>query len=162
MTYYKVIQNAFNVYYKRDGYAYFYGAKGQILTDQVMDALINAEPEYFKKYSPQQLKDIKDYSRNKIGLDCSGFIALVSGVQGYSTSLYENSKNKTTPHDGTEGNILYTTFGGTGRHIGLDIGYGYFMDMPIEGQTVRFGKISEYKWEKSGQLFGIDYTGAKA
>lgn len=161
MTYYQVIQRAFNAYYRRGEYAYYYGAKGQILTDSTMRALEEAEPEYFKQYTPEQLEDIHRFSRGKIGLDCSGFINLVSGVIGYSTLLYEQSTNKTTPHDGTEGNILYTTFGGTGRHIGLDVGYGYFMDCPKEGETFRFGKIGEYPWEKSGQINGIDYTGAK-
>lgn len=162
MTYYQVIQNALDMYYHKDYYAYFYGAKGQRLTDSTMDYLIQAEPDYFKQYSAQQITDIKNYSRNKIGIDCSGFINLVSGVTGYSSLLYETAPVKTTPKNGVEGSILYTTFGGTGRHIGLDIGYGYFLHSPKEGRTIELGKISEYAWEQSGQLVTIDYTGSKA
>lgn len=160
-TYYKVIQKALNVMYHRSEYAYFYGAKGQKLTDEVMDALINAEPVYFSQYSPQELNAIKAFSRNKVGLDCSGFITYISDEVGYSVSLYENCKVKTTPFLGVEGSLLFTTKGGVGRHVGIDIGYGYFLHFPKEGRTCELGKISDYGWEKSGQLEHIDYTGAK-
>ena len=49
MTYYEVIKKALNMFYHRDEYAYFYGAKGQVLTDEVMNTLISLEPEYFFK-----------------------------------------------------------------------------------------------------------------
>lgn len=162
MTYYQLIQNALNAYVNCDKFAYFYGAKGQILTDEVMHSLVSCEPTYFSQYSQQDMERIFNYSRGKTGFDCSGFITFVSGVQGYSTSLYTTSQNKTSPHNGTEGNILYTTFNNTGRHIGLDIGYGYFVHMRKELNSVELGKISGYGWEHSGQLLGIDYTGAKS
>ena len=162
MTYYQVIQNALNMYLHRDKFAYFYGAKGQVLTDAVMQTLVQCEPNYFAQYSTEQMQQIYNYSRGKTGFDCSGFITFISRLTGYSTSLYTTSQNKTTPHNGTEGNILYTEFNGSGRHIGLDIGYGYYLHMRKELNSVEFGKISDYAWEHSGQLYGIDYTGAKS
>lgn len=162
MNYYNVIQTGMKMFYERHKYAYFYGAKGQRLTDATMDALIASEKNYFSRYSATELAQIKNYSRGKIGYDCSGFLSAITGQSNYSTGFYNESLNKTTPTLGTEGNLLYTTFGGTGRHIGLDIGYGYFLHMRKEGNTVEFGKVSDYAWEKSGQIRGVDYTGAKS
>lgn len=159
--YYNVIKNALFLYYKRDTIAYFYGAKGQKLTRETMNQLIAAEPDYFRQYSNEELERIINFSLGKTGYDCSGFINAIASTKGYSVSLYENSKNKTSPTLGTEGNLLYTTFNNTGRHVGIDIGYGYFIHSPKEGRTLELGKISDYPWEHSGQLAGIDYTGAK-
>ena len=70
---------------------------------------------------------------------------------------------------GVAGSILYTTFGGRGRHIGLDIGYGWCLDMGYEStdaivasgnDSVRLTRIGETAWEKSGQTRVLDYTGA--
>lgn len=159
MTYYDVIKNAMQMYNDRYKYAYFYGAKGQRLTSSVMNALIAAEPKYFSKYSKSEIATIKNYSLNKIGYDCSGFINAITGQSNYSTGYFEGCPVKTTPKDGVEGSCLYTTFGGTGRHIGIDIGKGFFLHMAKEGQSVTFGKISDYAWEKSGQIKNIDYRG---
>lgn len=161
MTYYQVIQNALNILYHKDEYAYFYGAKGQRLDDATMDALIQCEPDHFKQYSELQMKRIRDYSRGKIGLDCSGFINACTGQENYSTGYYTETLNKTTPALGTEGNLLYTTWGGKGRHVGLDIGYGFYLHFPKEGHTCEIGRIKETAWENSGQIRDVDYTGAK-
>lgn len=161
MTYYDVIKNALQMYNDKYKYAYFYGAKGQRLTSETMDALIAAEPTYFKRYSQSELAAIKNYSLNKIGYDCSGFINAITGQTNYSTGYYESCPIKTTPKDGVEGSCLYTTFNGTGRHIGIDIGYGFYLHMAKEGQSVTFGKINEYAWEKSGQIKNINYKGAR-
>lgn len=159
MTYYDVIKNALQMFNDKYKYAYFYGAKGQRLTTDTMDALIAAEPDYFKRYNQSELATIKNYSLGKIGYDCSGFINAITGQTNYSTGYYESCPIKTTPKDGVEGSCLYTTFGGTGRHIGIDIGKGFYLHMAKEGQSVTFGKISDYAWETSGQIKNIDYNG---
>ena len=161
MTYYDVIKNAMQIYYDRENYAYFYGAKGQRLTDSVMDALIKCEPAYFARYNPLQLKQIKDFSRGKIGLDCSGFVNACTGQKNYSTGYYTDTLNKTTPVNGKEGSLLYTTWSGQGRHVGIDIGYGFYLDFRKEGESCHFGRIRSTNWEHSGELRGIDYTGAR-
>ena len=162
MTYYEVIKKALRMLYESGKYAYFYGAKGQVLTDETMNALISAEPTYFAKYTTQQLEEIKAYSRGKIGYDCSGFVSAVVGVENYSTGHYHAGAEKTTPLLGTEGNGLYTTFGGKGRHVGIDIGYGFFLHMPSEMHTVTLGRIADYNWEHSFHFANVDYKGAKA
>lgn len=162
MTYYEVIKKALYMFYHRDEYAYFYGAKGQVLTDEVMDTLISLEPAYFSKYTTQELAAYKTFSRGKIGYDCSGFVSAVVGVANYSTGHYHDGAEKTTPLLGTEGNGLYTTFGGTGKHVGLDIGYGFFLHVPNMGHTIELGRIAEYEWEHSFHFANINYEGAKA
>lgn len=148
------------IYYQRENYCYFYAAKGQIMTDSLMDALIACEPEYWNKYR-SKIPEIKAYSRGKVGLDCSGFINACTGQNNYSTGYYTETLNKTTPILGTEGNLLYTTFGGKGRHVGLDIGYGFCLSFDKPLHSCEFNRIAEYAWENSGQLRDVDYTGAK-
>ena len=158
LTCFDVIANAVRAWESREKYIYFYGAKGYILTPDMMDSLIQAEPDYFARYSPEDLKAIKARSLYKIGIDCSGFINLVSGQYNYSTGYIAEALNLTTPDKGTWGNILYTTFGGTGRHIGLDIGAGRFMHIGTMGRTLEMGLIRDFAWEKSGQIRNVDYT----
>lgn len=166
----KAIQRGLNAYRNRQAFAYFYGAKGQSLTDSVMESLWQAEPAYFAKYTPEEKKQIFRNSRGKIGYDCSGFVGWVCTLdRQWSTGQINNCKLITTPADGVAGSILYTTWGGKGRHIGIDIGYGYCLDMAYEStdQRIREGndgirltRISETAWEKSGQTRVLDYTGA--
>lgn len=162
MTYYEIIQKALDMFVHKYKYCYFYGAKGQTMTEETMNALISAEPSYFSKYTTQELSAIKNYSRGKIGYDCSGFVSAVVGVENYSAGHYHDGAEKTAPKTGTEGNGLYTTFGGTGRHVGIDIGYGYFLHCAKEMNSIEIGKISEYSWERSFHFANIDYKGAKA
>lgn len=161
-SYYEVIKNALEIMRNRDKYAYWYGAKGQILTRATLDALCACEPAYFAKYSPTKLEELKRWSLGKIGLDCSGFINACTGQENYSTGYYTETRNKTTPEKGKEGSLLYTTWGGKGRHVGLDIGYGYALEFAKEGESCILTKISERGWEHSGQLKDVDYKGAKS
>ena len=157
MNCFDIISKATEMYLNRNNYAYYYGAKGQRLTDDVMSFLESYYKGYFLKYSAEELEKIHNFSRGKIGYDCSGFIDALTGQNMYSTAYFVNSLNKTSPKDGTWGNILYTTFGGTGRHIGIDIGAGRFLHMPREGQSVTYGLIADYPWAKSGQIKGVSY-----
>lgn len=165
----EAIKTGLDMYRNRNAYAYFYGSKGQVLTDAVMDNLINAERAYFAKYSAEEMAQIRRNSRGKIGFDCSGFTGQCTGDKVWSTGQISNCSLITTPRDGVAGSLLYTTFGGKGRHIGLDIGYGFCLDMGYEStdaavregrDSVRLTRISETAWEKSGQSRVLDYTGA--
>ena len=158
MNWADVIGNAIQIYEERQNFAYFYGAKGQVLTQALMESLVNCEKNYFAKYSEKEMQAIYEYSRGKIGLDCSGFIQDITHIKNYSTGFYEDSLNKTDPISGTWGNILYTTHGGKGRHIGLDVGEGRFLHFPTELHTCEQGIIRLYDWEASGQIKGISYT----
>lgn len=152
-----LISRAITMYSEKEKYCYWYGASGEVMTDEIMYNLMSWYPEYFSQYSWDEIDRFMDYSRGKIGYDCSGFIDALTGQDNYSTGYYEASLNKTTPEKGTWGNILYTTFEGKGRHIGLDIGAGRFIHMPKEGRTLEMEFIRHYPWEHSGQVAGVSY-----
>ena len=153
--YNEVLKNALNILAHKELYAYFYGAKGQVLTESVMNALINSEPQHFSRYTPEQLKQIKDYSRGKIGYDCSGFITAISGVTGSSANQWKQCLPNPTLAYGLCGSILYKK-----GHIGIDIGYGMFLHFPTEGRTCELGYIRDYDWTNSGLLKDVNYVGA--
>lgn len=157
-TWDQVIKDALYMHVHKDEYAYFYGAKGQKLTDAVMNALWDAEPEYFRRYTEAEKKKIFKYSRNKTGYDCSGFIAAVTGCNTYSGAIWSRCTRKTTPFLGPAASILWRP-----GHVGLDIGYGYYLQTGKELESIEMGRISEWliAWEGSGRLEGyIDYEGA--
>lgn len=158
MNWADVLGNGIYIYENRDKYAYLYGAKGQLLTAKLIREFFAMYPDYFKQYSDNEKRDIIEFSEGKTGLDCSGYINQCCGQVNWSTGYYEQSLNKTTPALGTWGNILYTTFGGKGRHIGLDVGEGKFLHAPKELHSIELGIIKEYPWEGSGQIKGVSYT----
>lgn len=158
-TWDEVIKDALAIHLHKDKYAYFYGAKGQVLTDSVMEALWQAEPAYFKRYSAAQKKAIFDYSRGKIGYDCSGFVGAVTGCMMYSGAQWDKCTVRSTNlAKGPAGSLLYKP-----SHVALDIGYGYFLHFPSEMHSCELGRIKEntVPWTGTGMLTGyIDYTGA--
>ena len=170
-SWYQVVKDALQMYKDRDKYAYFYGAKGQKLTKSVMDALWNAEPDYFKKYSAAEKEQIYRNSLNKIGLDCSGFVTRVTGETGYSIGIYNKRTKETSLNEGVAGQFLFTTFNGKGRHIGLDIGWGFTMDMgnestdyqvSIHRDSVRMLNMGDVAWEHSFQTAAVNYNNSYA
>lgn len=168
VTWYEAVRKALYLM-TRGNVVYFYGAKGQSLTTPVMNALWNAEPEYFSRYTEDEKIQIFRNSIGKIGVDCSGFTGLCTGDMTYSTGQMIHSKSNTSPANGPAGSILYTTFNHTGRHVALDLGYGYFINTTAESTDenikrgkagIWIGKISEFNWEYSGQSDFVDYEGA--
>lgn len=171
-TYLDIVNAAKALYENRDKYCYFYGAKGQVLTDSVMNALWNAEPAYFSRYTAAQKTAIFNYSRGKIGLDCSAFVCQVlqnaglitKGQWTYSTALIGKCTNVTNdPASAASpaGSLLYSSFHNAGRHIGVDGGAGCFYDIAAEGGTINKRSIAGWgKWEKAGRWPGVDYSGA--
>lgn len=155
----QVIKEGLYMLMHADEYAYFYGAKGQKLTESVMEALWNAEPDYFKKYDEKQKKAIFKFSKNKTGFDCSGFIGKLTGCNTYSGAIWSRCSKKTADlFAGPAGSILWKP-----GHVALDIGYGFGMEMGAEMHTVELFRISEQRgrFQQTGQLVSyIDYTGA--
>ena len=151
-----VIKKALRMYVHRNEYAYFYGAKGEVLTENVMDYLIRSYPKHFSQYTDAQLRQIKNFSLGKIGYDCSGFITAIAEIPGNSAMQF-NTCTKTTDNlvAGRAGSLLWKP-----GHIGIDFGYGFFLHMPHEGDSIILGKISEYPWEYSGESSYIDMEGS--
>lgn len=153
---YMLLRNAYKVYVQRENYAYFYGAKNVVLTDSVMRDLVSAYwDEHFSRYDNKQLEVISNYSRGKIGLDCSGLITLISGIYGSSGQLFDACTKKTSIVDGKAGSLVWRP-----GHVGIDIGYGYCMHIPSEMHTLEIAKLQTIGFEKSGELPGYDYSEA--
>lgn len=160
-TWDEVIKYALAYHLHKENYAYFYGAKGQVLTDDAMNRLWAAEPGYFSRYSDGQKRMIFDWSRGKVGLDCSGFIAKITGCNTYSGAIIGKCTQISTDiSSGVAGSILWRP-----GHVGIDIGYGYYLHFPSELHSCELGRIREdtISWEKTGLLTPyIDYKGADA
>lgn len=153
---YMLLRNAYKVYVQRENYAYFYGAKNVVLTDGVMDDLIRTYwDEHFSRYDKKQLEAIRNYSRGKIGLDCSGLITLISGIYGSSGQLYDACPKKTSIVEGKAGSLVWRP-----GHVGIDLGYGYCMHIPSEMHTLEIAKLQAIGFEKSGELPDYDYSEA--
>lgn len=153
----------------RESYVYFYGAKGEFLDTATMKRLWDAEPVFYSKFSPKEKEEIFLNSFGKIGYDCSGFVGTCIGDMTYSAAQASHCTPNESPKQGPAGSLLYTTFGGAGRHIAIDLGYGYFINMSNMStdevvkagrDSIWIGKISEFPWEFSGKHQNIDYDGA--
>lgn len=170
------VKNALRAYTQRDKYVYLYGAKGTKLNTRAdIEYFFKAEPAYFARYSAAEKEQIIKNSLGKIAYDCSGFVGwLCTGDKQYSTGQFNNNTFKTKDLvAGVAGSCLYTTYGGRGRHIGIDIGYGYCCDMAYESTDaniaagkagIRLYKISDgiCAWEWSFRSRLIDYAGSDA
>ena len=151
-------------------YVYFYGAKDIVLTKDLMNYYWNASPSYFKRYNSEEKAQIYRNSIGRKAVDCSGFTGWVcTGDKQYSIGQINNCYKYNSLAAGPTGSLLFTSWGGTGRHIGLDIGNGYCLQAGYEStdKNIALGRagiylspISATAWEKSGQSNVIDYTGA--
>lgn len=151
---YRIVQRAFKWYFERENAAYFYGAKGELLTDEVMDYFIRAEPEHFSRYSEEELRHIKDFSRGKIGFDCSGFVSACLGLRGWSSAaLFAKCTERTTVEACKAGSLLYRK-----GHIGIDIGSGACMMIGIEGRTIEIVPNTSQGFEYGCEWPDADYN----
>lgn len=165
----EVIRRAIGAF-KSGKYVYFYGAKDIELTMETMKALVAHSPAYFARYSSEEMAQIYRNSLGKRGIDCSGFTGWIcTGDERYSIGQIENCSKYNSLAAGPTASILFTTWGGTGRHIGLDIGNGYTLQAGWESTdaAIREGRagiilrrMDETAWERSGESNCVNYTGA--
>lgn len=168
-TWYEAVDRGINAC--RSGeYVYFYGAKDIVLTKDLMNYYWNASPSYFKRYNSEEKAQIYRNSIGRKAVDCSGFTGWIcTGDKQYSIGQINNCYKYNSLAAGPTGSLLFSSWGGTGRHIGLDIGNGYCLQAGYEStdKNIALGRagiylspISATAWEKSGQSNVIDYTGA--
>ena len=161
--------------YRSNDYVYLYGAKNVRLTSEAqIRGYFQREPAYFSRYSEIEKQQIIKNSLGHMAADCSGFVGWVcTGDEQYSIGQINNCSKYNTIAGGPTASILFTTWGGTGRHIGLDMGgtgTGTGLCMHIgwestdkaiaEGRAgIIFEPIGNRAWERSGQSNCVDYTG---
>lgn len=151
---------------------YIYGAKGQIMTEELLDYFLSQER--YKSFSAAEVKQIRKNSLGKVAFDCSGFVGYISDDMVYSAAQMEHCRNVCPDlATGPAGSKLYTTYGGAGRHIGLDIGYGYCIHIAWESTdaNIKAGKAGivvdkiiggRIPWELTGMASNINYAGSDA
>ena len=99
-------------------------------------------------------------NRGKMCFDCSGLICWACGYEGrhvWSSWNLGNMEREASPSAGVAGSVLWKS-----GHVGLDIGYGYEMEIGSYNNTIEFHKIGDRGWTRSCYIDGIDYTGADA
>ena len=171
-SWFQVCKTAEQMHLDRDKYVYLYGAKGVYLTKSRIWDYMDMEPQHFSKFSDQEKQEIVVNSVSKTAFDCSGFACYCTGETGYSTEIFNKRTKETSLTDGVAGQFLYTTWGGTGRHIGLDApGYGFQLDMGWEStnaniakkkDSVHLARIKDVAWEHSFQTAAVNYDGSYA
>ncbi len=151
----EVSAKALEMYNNREKYAYLYGAKGQIGTDDFVRSMFAAYPDYYSKYSDEMKEEIVKYCRGKILYDCSGFVCECAGIPDvYSGKLLEDGKKKTkNMKDGKEGWLCYKK-----GHVGIDRGDGTFLHIYGEMHTIEPKRFADYDWTDQCQISGVDYS----
>lgn len=100
------------------------------------------------------------YNRGKMCFDCSGLLCWCLGYEKqhiYSSWDFGNMRPSTTPAAGFAGYALFKE-----KHVGVDIGYGYMLEIGSYNHTIELNKISERDFISSHAVAGVDYTGADA
>lgn len=151
----EVSARALEMYNNREKYAYLYGTKGQIGTDDFVRSMFAVYPDYFAKYSAAQKEDIVNYCRGKILYDCSGFVCECAGIPDvYSGKLLDDGSRKTKNMlDGKEGWLCYKK-----GHVGIDRGDGTFLHIFGEMHTIEPKRFSDYDWTDQCRISGVDYS----
>lgn len=150
----EIVKKAIFYLYNRDLIAYFMGAKGEILTMERMSELISWFPDYFSRYEDWEIRDIMKFSVGKTGFDCSGLVSACVGAPGQSSwDLWDQTTNRTSVKDCKAGSFLYRP-----GHIGIDIGYGYCVDIAKEGEGVRLIPNDQAGFEAGGEYIYADYS----
>ena len=93
---YVAVERFYDLYFGRDKIAYWMGAKGELLTRKRMQELVDAYPDYFKKYDDDRLEELMRWSEGKIGYDCSGLVCACYGIAGYSSWTLREMMVRTT------------------------------------------------------------------
>lgn len=151
---YMAIQKFYDLYFAREKIAYWMGAKGELLTRQRLDELCNAYPDYFSRYTPERLEELKRWSENKIGFDCSGLVCACFGITGLSSwTLRENMSVVTSVKDCKAGSILWKP-----GHVEIDLGYGATGGIRSEGHTIEINDNGTAGFEIGGEYKYSDYS----
>ena len=157
IPFYEAEKKAWQIIADPESYAYFYGAKRVILTDHIMESLWQ---QYYEEYNykfADDKKEIFNWSRGKIGLDCSGFVGhCVGELWSYSKALIDHCPYVTDNlAEGLECSVLWKP-----GHVGLDMGRGYVAEFGRYKHSIEINRIKERDFKLSGRIRTVDYYGA--
>lgn len=139
----------------KKGTPYVYGAKGEILTQKLLDQLAKENPgTYTSTYKAKASRFIGQRCT-----DCSGLISWYTGIQRGSSNYHD------TADQAVDIGHLDETMKGWALwkpgHIGIYIGNG----ICIEAKGINYGtiesRVADTQWKKALKLCDIDYSRAE-
>lgn len=152
---YEAVQKFYDLYFGRDKIAYWMGAKGEILTYERMRELVAAYPDYFSRYSEDQIESLMWWSAGKIGFDCSGLVCACFGTpyEMSSWTLREHMSAVYPVKECKAGSILWKP-----RHVEIDLGFGATGGIRSEGKTIEINDNGCAGFEIGGEYEDADYS----
>lgn len=134
------------------GTPYVYGAKGEVLTQEVLDRLARENPSMFT--SAYKAKAGKYMGR--VCVDCSGLISWYTGIQRGSYSFHDTAVQRVSIDHLSESMVGWALW--KPGHISVYIGGGYC----IEAKGIDYGtiksRVAATPWQKVLKLSDIEYT----
>lgn len=152
---YEAVQRFYDFYFARDTIAYWMGAKGEILTYERMRELVAAYPDYFSRYSSDQLESLMWWSAGKMGFDCSGLMCACFRTP-YEMSSWTLREHMAVTHPVKEckaGSILWKP-----GHVEVDLGFGATGGIRSEGKTIEINDNGVGGFELGGEYDDADYS----
>lgn len=142
-------------------YCYIYGGNGEVMTEKRVRALVKRYAkvhfdDLFKR-TGKTVDELVQYCDGKRGLDCSGFLCLVTGAPQdmNSTGLINACRLRTAPAAGVAGSVLHKP-----GHVALDLGAGMCAEFCEEWKDLQINRIKDRGFTQSGQLPWVDYRGS--
>lgn len=166
-SYNRALARASQMYDHRDEFCYLYGAKGLYLdSEKTIRNVMAGYPDYFSRYSEEEIKQIIKNSLGKVAFDCSGFVGACFDwlPQNYSAGYYSNRViNYPNYATSRAGCMIFQKTGPVGRHIMIDGGSGVVYDCGIEStdwvvnnnlHSIRKRWMRDLDWSNS-YFFGV-------
>lgn len=172
----KFVQNALWIYTQRSNCTYCLGCSGEVAG---RDSRVEANWRYYfnqPDYHDKIAATIPGYSdtmsedqawgawltvyRGKLCFDCSGLLDWCldyKGVHKYSSWDFGGMPKNASIKAGPAGSVLWRK-----GHVGLDIGYGYNIEICNFGKTIELNQTATRDFTDSIKCKDVDYTGATA
>lgn len=174
-TWNEVISYGLYLYTQRDNITYCLGCSGEVVgRDKIVenqfkyyydhgwkDKIGNGLIGWNSKMNASQAWNLwAAANKGKMAMDCSGFIDMCLGYFGnhkYTSSSFGSMPKFLSVSQGYAGGILWKE-----GHVGLDIGYGYELEIGAYNQTLQLNNIGTKSFTQSIRCTEIDYKGADA
>lgn len=153
-----IISSALGVLQHAEKYTYCLGCTGQLAeSDFVKNQFTYYYEHGYKDAIGMNYEEWLDRNRGKYCFDCSGFIDALIEAAGhvYSSWNFGEMKAQASVQEGVAGSVLWKK-----GHVGLDIGYGWYLHFPYWNRSCELGYIPIANWEKSCLIDGVDYSGS--
>lgn len=133
------------------GIAYAYGAKGEVLTEQVLERLIRNNPsQYTANYIDKTKKNL-----GRVCVDCSGLISWYTGIERSSAGYFDTAKKKVLVSNLDESMKGWAMW--KRNHIGIYVGSGKCVEAKGVDYGVVLSDVRETSWEYVIKLTDILY-----